>query len=355
MNIFLLPYTWLRHLSMAYWCASAGLMAWWVVLFGLVVVNLDWPPGLDGPILMATVSMTVAAASILGEANLRRLPIWRRVVTVATVMGISGVITTIYYYMWHGFTTVVTGFRFFHDPSMTFNGAIDYAVDASDASLVSITFRMGAFAMGGLGCGTGCLVVRKFQEPVSHLAGGLSAGLLGGIAWYVSGLPSDASIFVVLAPQKDLFLAGALMGLVWGFSFGLLAWSIPDELYVGWLRVLTPNRFARRIPVDGLDGKARERFVGHFPRGLDLFLPIEDGVQELHLSVTVNEKKRYTARGLSQFPTTLRSLLNRVDIRYDPRQPVPVETTLASGDRIVLGEGEQKAEVEFILLPREEV
>ena len=36
------------------------------------------------------------------------------------------------------------------------------------------------------------------------------------------------------------------------------------------------------------------------------------------------------------------------------RRPAPLETRLASGDRIELGAGEDQAEVEFIMLPREE-
>ena len=119
--------------------------------------------------------------------------------------------------------------------------------------------------------------------------------------------------------------------------------------------MLTPNRFGRRIPIDAPERTAKERFVGHFPRGLDLFLPVDDGVQELHLSVTVDDKQRYTARGLSQHPTMVRRMLQRIDLRYDPRRPTPVETSLSSGDRIILGEGETRSEVEFILLPKEEV
>jgi hypothetical protein len=326
---------------MALWCASAGLLAWWAVLTGLVVVNLDWPPSWDGPILMVTVSVTVAVSSILGECALRRLPLWNRGIKVLLAAAISGGITLVYYFSWHALTSLLLG------------GAS--LVDAEDPSLVSLTYRIGAFGMGGLGCGTGCLVVRKFVEPVSHLAGGLAAGLLGGVGWFVAGLPTDVVFLGVVAPQKDLFLAGATMGVTWGFVFGLLAWSIPDELYVGWLRVLTPSRFGRRIPVDSPDRTAKERFIGHFPRGLDLFLPVEDGVQELHLSVVVDEKQRYQARGLSQQPTMVKRLLQRVDLRYDPRRPTPVETPLSSGDRILLGQGDQQAELEFLLLPKEEL
>ncbi len=341
MNIFLLPYTWMRHLSMAFWCASAGLLAWWGVLTLLVVLNVDWPPNWDGPIIMTTISVAVAMASLLGEANLRRLSIFRRLLNVLMGAGIAGGVTLAYYFIWHALVGLVIMDK--------------YQVDAQDPSLVSLSFRVGAFAMGGLGCGTGTMVVRRFAEPVSHLAGGLAAGLLAGCAWFIAGLPTNELVFGLFAPQRDLFLAGAAMGSVWGFMFGLLTWSIPDELYVGWLRVLTPRRFGRRIPIDAPDRSPKERFVGHFPRGLDLFLPVEDGVQELHLSVTVDEKQRYTARGLSQYPTLVRGLLQRVDLRHDPRRPTPVETSLSSGDRIILGEGDRRAEVEFILLPKEEV
>ena len=340
-NIFLLPYTWLRHLSMAFWCASAGLLAWWGVLTLIVVVNVDWAPSWDGPIILTTVSVSVVAASILGEANLRRLPIWNRALRVLIGGAIAGGVTLGYYFVWHFFVGMVVFDK--------------YAVDANDPSLVSFSFRVGAFAMGGLGSGTGAMVARKFTEPVSHLAGGMAAGLCAGCVWFIAGLPTEEVVYGLFAPQRDLFLAGALMGTVWGFVFGLLTWSIPDELYVGWLRVLTPHRFGRRIPIDAPDRTPKERFIGHFPRGLDLFLTDEEGVQELHLSVTVDEKQRYTARGLSQYPTLVRRLLQRVDLRYDPRRPTPVETSLSSGDRIVLGEGEQRAELEFILLPKEEV
>jgi len=339
-NIFLLPYTWMRHLSMAFWCGSAGLLAWWGVLTLLVVANVNWPPTWDGPILMTSISVAVCVASVFGEANLRRLPIWRRGVMAAIAAGVSGGITLVYYFLWHAIVGVVL--------------SGDMLLDAGDPSLVSLTFRVGAFAMGGLGCGTGAMLVRKFKEPVSHLAGGLAAGLSAGSAWFVTGLPTVEAV-LGFSPQRDLFLAGATMGVTWGFVFGLLAWSIPDELYAGWLRILTPRRFGRRIPVDAPDRSAKERFVGHFPRGLDLFLPVEDGVQELHFSVTVDARQRYTARGLSQHHTMVKRLLQSVDLRYDPRRPTPVETSLASGDRIILGEGDNRSELEFILLPREEV
>ena len=85
-----------------------------------------------------------------------------------------------------------------------------------------------------------------------------------------------------------------------------------------------------------------------------MFLNADEGVQELHLSLRVDEKQRYSARGLSLMPTTVKRFLERVDLRYDPRRPAPLETRLSSGDRIRIGDAESFAEVEFIMLPREE-
>ena len=109
-----------------------------------------------------------------------------------------------------------------------------------------------------------------------------------------------------------------------------------------------------RIPVDAEDGAPTERFVGHFTRGLDLFLPGEDGVMEMHLSVVVNEKQQYSARGLSLQPTRVKRFLEKINLRYDPRRPAPLATKINSGDRIELGEGQHLAELEFLMLPKEE-
>jgi hypothetical protein len=123
-------------------------------------------------------------------------------------------------------------------------------------------------------------------------------------------------------------------------------------LYAGWLRVMSWNRYSRRIPVDALDGAPTERFVGHFTRGLDLFLPVEDAVMEMHLSVAVDEKQRYSARGLSLQPTRVQRFLERINLQYDPRRPAPLQTRLSSGDRIELGDS--GTELEFVMLPKEE-
>jgi hypothetical protein len=337
-NIFLVPYTWMRHLSMAFWCAAAGLFAWWAVLTLVVVgpqvsLAFDWPPGADGPLLVGTIAAFVAGASVLGEGNLRRQPLLGRIFRVALAVLITELIAQVWYQLWH----LIVPALLFSSPAR--------AEDAGDSSLVSLTYRLGAFAMAGAGTGMGPLIVRKGAGWIAHLTGGMAAGLGGALVWHLLGYSNL---------NTDLYLPGAALGLVWGFLFGLLSWGIPDELYAGWLRVLSPGRYGRRIPIDAPAGGPKERFIGHFPRGLDLFLPVENGVLELHLSIAVDKQQRYAARGLTLSPTIVRRFLERIDLRYDPRRPAPLETPLSSGDRIQLGTGANSAELEFILLPREE-
>jgi hypothetical protein len=217
-------------------------------------------------------------------------------------------------------------------------------VDAEETSLVSLRYRAGAFLLAGVGTSLGPIAARKAEDALLHLGAGLLVGLLSGSMWYFFGT----------LLYSDLFLAGAALGLSWGFLFGLFGWGVPDSLYAGWMRVLSGVRYARRIPIDAPGGQPKERFVGHYPRGLDLFLPIESGVQELHISLAVDAQQRYFARGLTLAPTKITRFLEKVDLSYDPRRSAPLETRLSSGDRLLLGQAPQDSELEFIMLPREE-
>jgi len=331
-NIFLIPYTWLRHISMALWCASLGLIAWWAVLTVFVGLGPAWHPVLDGSILITTLVGTISFASLVGENMLRRRSFlssaWRILLGVSISLGLG----MVGYWLWDQVANRVL-----------FPTSLE--LDATDTSLVSLRYRIGIFLLAGLATGVGPLIIRKGRGWFNHLAGGMASGLAGGAAWHILN---------TIGRGSDLFMAGAAMGIIWGFLFGLLAWAIPDELYAGWIRVLSWNRFSRRIPVDALDGGPKERFIGHFPRGLDLFLPSQDRVMELHVSVAVDDKQRYKARGLSLVSTRVLRFLERIDLSYDARRPAPLETRLSSGDRIRMGEGPGAAEVEFIMLPREE-
>jgi hypothetical protein len=85
-----------------------------------------------------------------------------------------------------------------------------------------------------------------------------------------------------------------------------------------------------------------------------VFLPAERGVAELHASFVSDGNHHYAVRGLSQQPVNLKRFLERVDLRYDPKRPSPLETELASEDIVILGQGPNATELEFILLPKEE-
>lgn len=334
MNIFLIPYTWWRHLQVATMTGGFALAAWWMVLSWFCWLGPFWTIEWDGALFLTTVATAIAVASVLAESTLRREPLRWRISRTMLAAGLSGGLAFVWYWLW----TMVSAPVIFGDlPN-----------DVGEASLVSLRFRIGAFAMTGLSAAVGPAVVRKGRALVTHLVAGLAAGFGGAAVWHFCNYPLY-SIF------GDLYLSSGLSALAMGLTFGLLGWGIPDELYAGWLRVLSPTRFGYRIPVDAMDRSPKERFVGHFPRGLDMWLPVDDGVLELHLSVYVDAKQRYRARGLTLKSTVVRRFLERIDIRYDPRRPAPLETRLSSGDRVTLGDEKvASTTVEFLMLPREE-
>jgi hypothetical protein len=311
-------------------------MAWWAFLSWTVLLGPFWGPDWDGPLMFMTISAAVAGASVLGEGNLRRRRLWSRIWRITLVLGAAVGFTFLWYWLWH-----LLSLRFI---SWLMPAS---EVDASDSSLVSLTYRIGAFAMCGMSTGMASMFGRGiggWKGMINQLGGGMAAGLAMASTWYVCN-----HVFFF-----DLYIAGAALGGVWGLMFGLLSWAIPDELYAGWLRVLSYRRYGRRVPIDASGNDPKERFVGHFPRGLDLFLPSQDGVMEMHISVAVDKRQRYLLRGLSLQPTLLRRFLERIDLRYDARRPAPLETRLRSSDQIIIGDGQRSAKLEFLMLPREE-
>jgi hypothetical protein len=333
-NIFLIPYTWMRHVAVALVCAAAALMGWWVLLAATVYFPF-WTVEWDGALYIAMLCFTSAGASTMAEASYRRSPLWKRGLYTFASASLSGSIAIIGYWGWSAFLG-----------PLIFSAV--GAADLSEPTLVSLRYRLPGFLLAGMQAGLGPLALRKGQGVFSHFGAGAAAGLLAGATWYTLGYPKS---FIGLS---DLYLASAAGAVVFGGTFGLLAWGIPDSLYAGWLRIVSESRHGRRIPIDGADGGPRERFLGHFPRGLDVFLPAEDGVMELHISIMVTRKQEYRARGLTLQPTIVKRFLERVDLRYDPRRAAPLETRLSSGDRLLLGPQNDPTVVEFIMLPREE-
>lgn len=361
MNIFLVPYSPMRHLVVGLYCAGAGLLAWWLLLLYTTAVGPGWAPASDGALFLALIGSTVATASVVAEHSLRRSPVWKRAMLGAIALAISFFLSLFAFWFWNG--VLAPGLmgpivRLGIDSLGLFRAGLPadaggeqlralvdaVALDIDDTSLVSLRYRLGAFTAVGFATSIGPLAVRRARGFLYHLLAGLLASLFAAAVWHVFNT----------VVTSDLYWAGAASAFCWGLAFGAFAWPVPDELYAGWLRVLSFDRFGRRIPIDAPDGQPKERFVGHFPRGLDLFMPGEAGVMEMHVSVAVDSQHRYFARGLSLASTSVRRFLERVNLSYDARRPAPLETRLTSGDRILLGSGDHAAELEFLMLPREE-
>ena len=327
MNIYLIPYKWTRHLSMGYWCATFGLSTWWLLQIFLSQSSMSWPANLDGVIWLTSLSSVIAAGSTLGEGNLRRWRFRDRLWKSLTAGGIAFGASLGGYYLWMLLVRLVIG------------------EEGVDSNLLNYQYRIGAFILMGVASGLGAVTVRKWNGMIqlfTHLFGGFTAGLGAAVIW---GLTWSAF------ELYELYYASAFASTGFGFLFGVCVWGVPDDLYAGWIRVISHHRFGHRIPIDPGATEPRERFVGHYPNGLDLYLPPESSAMELHTSFRVDKEQRYYLRGLSVYPTRMKRFLEWVRLDYDPRSPVPVETQLESEDRIRMGDA---AEIEFIVLPREE-
>ena len=57
---------------------------------------------------------------------------------------------------------------------------------------------------------------------------------------------------------------------------------------------------------------------------------------------------------MSLYPTQVKRSMEKVDLRYDPDRPAPLETPLTSGDLVTIGDGQAQAVLEFVMLPRKE-
>jgi len=365
MNIYLIPYTVARFGVVSLVTAAAALMAWWVTLFFVVVLGpmahglgLHWHQALEGAALLGNISFAVAFMSVFAEGSLRRRPVHFRFGYAFLAGGLALLITLMCFGLW-----------FLVNP---FLGTASVRPVLADSSLVTLRYRLVPWACAGMASGIGPFVVRVVQEILArrfglgsdglaamraptwgewgvqlgqHVTGGFVAGTLCAAVWHAFGY------YAVLA--GDLYLGPAIGAFTWGFLHGLLVWAIPDDMYAGWIRVISAERYGLRIPVPHHDGSPSERFVGHFPRGLDLYLPAEKGVAELHVSFVVNDHHQYAVRGLSVQPTIVKRFLARIDLHYDAHRPAPLETDLQMEDRIVIG-AQEETEVEFLMLPKEE-
>ena len=344
MNIFLIPYTWLRHLQGAIWCAFFALIFWWFHITYIAWIGSFWHPSWDGIYFFGGLSATVSAGSIFIEASLHRWTIQKR---LRKILFAGSIAFGLYLILGPLCSWISQGILYLILPDNA-----ESIEQASNNYLVSLQYTLDSFIACGMSTSVATFLMRSEKNKTvffNHITSGFHAALFSAIFW--TAFHSFFPFFTLLGLTYHLYWAGFAGCIAFGFFFGLGSWSIPISLYAGWIRVLSGYRFGHRVPIDGGDGLPKERFVGHYPNGLDLFLPVEQGVQELHMSVFLNDSGEYILRGLGQQKIQVKRSLEWVQLHYDPNLPAPYESNLSSGDRIQIG---REAEIEFVILPREE-
>lgn len=335
------PVPWARHLWLPAATGAAGALGWWLSLQAVLWVGL--PAGLEGPAWLALVSCLVVGTALWADAvavgrGVRRVFVLVALCVPACALSVS---------VCAGAGTALAALA-------ARGGALD------QVGLVSLRGQILAFLLAGLGAGVWLAVGRllprllarwwpdrSLTDPTAswvvameHGAAGLVAGAAWGGIWFVAGLYEGLG--------GDLFAAAAVGSATFGVLLGALAGNAPDEAWTPWLRVRRGPRMGMRVPLIDEDGRVVERFVGHYPRGMDLFLPFASGASEVHVSVTVDQRGDVVVRGHSIAPTTLARFLEAVDLAYDPASPAPVEAVLSPGDVVRLG----SVELELLYLPR---
>lgn len=370
MNIILIPHNWSRHVAVAFYTGAVPVLIWWLLLNWLVVLGpilypsgMLWAPYAEGTILFSLMAAGIAWVHISAEGGLRRRAIvWKVALpflaaffsllfTALFVVAVEYLTPAIIGLIWPGFGAL------YADPH-----AATLRHRLLDFLLAGLVVGLSTLAVRGLWGFTGSLArfipesAKAFIElpenpvkvsigmAVHHVFGGVAASLMGAAVWHLCA-------HVIF---KDMYLASALGFGTWGFTYGLLAWGVPADLYAGWIRVLSSHRYGHRIPIDTPEGGPVERVAGHYPRGLDLWVGAEHGMAELHASFVVDRDGGYAVRGLSQQPMRVKRSLEAIDLSYDPISPVPLETDLRMEDRIYIGPDGNHTIVEFILLPKEE-
>lgn len=363
MNIRLIPFTWIRHVSIGLFVGGAAVISWWICVNWLTLMprSLVVQQFYEGMFLMSMLALAIAPTTILAEGMLRRrAPQW-----VAAQVVIAGVVALLF----------TAGLVFAWDYILVLVGNAREGVDEPSlggSATAGLSYRLAGWVICGAVSGMAVYVARlawflalklrgRFEEKIpkfiklpnefdvlpkvfDHLFGGLASGLTAAAVWH-------ALNYIILG---DFYLASAVGFLCMGFLFGTLVWGIPADLYLGWFRVLSEHRYGHRLPILGADGTFGERFIGHFPRGLNLYVEHQHGVAEIHASFVGDESGRYAVRGLTQSPTVVKRFLESFDLAYDPSSPVPLEADLKMEDIVILGGPNAATHVEFLMLPREE-
>jgi len=347
----LVPYTLFRRLVPGLFGGAAGLVGWWAALMfifqnhqGRSSAVAWWGPDAEGGLALAVLAAVVAGAQVVLQGRFEQTPVRRRLLVTFTAMVLAASGTALGAALWH-----LVGWRLgMPAGSLSLRWRIGpWLIAGSSVMGTLLLLRLGRHWIHNLQIRWQLSIIHPPPPPEAppgmttllHLMAGPAAGGLAAVTWYAIGLYTD-----------DLYYAAMAGSWVLGFASLTYGWVIPEDMFRGWVVVRRGSRPGWRVPLDPERPGLAERFVGSFPAGLDLHLPVDDGVDLLHLSVLANGQGSWAARGLSQRPVEVRRLLERIDLSFDPTLPAPLETALQHEDRIQLG---RRAELELVVLPRE--
>ena len=186
----------------------------------LVVVSVDltqggmvWTAGWDAFVTNGLMASAVVFGNIWGEAALDD---GRCDVGLESALGVG----------------VALGVSLF----MTWMWAAVAALSLEDIGsvhhVVALKYRWGNLVGTGFAAAMGMLTAEKWRSRpksfvMNYILGGLFAGLTAG------AFGPSAYYWV-----QNLYWAGAVLFVSFGFAFGLSTRTIPDDLYEGWIRVL---------------------------------------------------------------------------------------------------------------------
>ena len=173
-----------------------------------------WTAGWDAFVTNGLMASTVVFGNIWGEGALRRWPMRRRTWKVLLGVGVALGVSFLMTWIWAAVAAL----------SLDDIGSVHH--------VVALKYRWGNLVGTGFAAAMGMLTAEKWRSRpksfvINYIFGGLFAGLTAGALWSIS-----AYYWV-----QNLCWAGCIVREFW-IHLRFINPNNPDDLYVGWIRVL---------------------------------------------------------------------------------------------------------------------
>ena len=197
-------------------------MAW----MSSLLFRLSVSPVLDGFMIVFLLALTGALGIRTGEAGLLRWTLRRRILSIALTTAFTFAWALLIYWLW----------------SLIALGLFDEL--GRDPHVAALRYRLGDFMAAGLICSLSHISSVRWssraemvsKESLKRVVGiALLAGLFAAVT--ASAGWSLANYWI-----SQHYWSGLMMFALFGFAWGLGLWTVPDELYTGWIRVLSRDR-----------------------------------------------------------------------------------------------------------------